>query len=160
MRARGAFAGGVAGLALAAAVAGCGGSGPHTPNLKKVPMVSGSRTVFQTMACDPGANAYCGIDLVVYNRAYRNSQEFLTAERNELHAHGWTDANGDVGPETAADSPGHKIHLTYASANGELDAIDYGWVKRPRSMTLALSNSIFVNTAALALEVEIDSGAT
>jgi hypothetical protein len=146
--------------ALALALAGCGSSSHHTPNLGKVPIVAGSRTVFRNVACDAGANAYCGIALVVYNRSYHSSEDLLAAERNELHAHGWTDANGDVGPETAADSPGHKIHLTYASANGELDAIDYGWVKRPRAMTLALSNSIFANTAALAMEVELDSGAT
>jgi hypothetical protein len=145
---------------LVAGLAGCGGSGPRKPKLAQLPLVAGARTVAQATQCDPGSAAYCAIHFVVLDRHYQTSEGFLKAERAVLHAHGWTDANADIGPETAADSPGHKLHLTYATAFGELDGIDFNWIKRPRNITMALSNSVFAHTPALAMLLEIDSGAT
>ena len=160
MRARRATALAVAGLVLAAGIAGCGSSSPRTPNIGQLPLVPGVRTVAKVTQCDPGAAAYCGVQFVVLNHRYRDSEEFLKSESALLHAHGWTDANADIGPETAADSPGHKLHLTYATAFGELDGIDFGWIKRPRNITIALSNSVFAHTPALAMLLEVDSGAS
>lgn len=160
MRARRAIATGVTAVGLAGLLAACGGSSSRGPDVSRVPLVSGARTVAKVTQCDPGAAAYCGVDLVLYDSRYHTSEDLLHAEREALHAGGWTDANAEVGPETAADSPGHKIHVTYAPASGELDAIDQRWVKRPRPITLALSNSMFQSTPALAMVVEIDSGAT
>ena len=85
------------------------------PEAAHVPLVAGARVVARTRQCDPGVSAYCAVQLVVYDRDYRTSNDFLLSERAELHAHGWTGANGDVGTESAADSPGHKLHLTYAA---------------------------------------------
>lgn len=107
--------------------------------------------------CDPGSDAYCAVDLVILGRGYHSSTELLISEHHELSAHGWTDSNADTGEESAADSPGHKLHLTYATASGDLDGIDQGWIKRPRPIALALSRSIFDGTAALSLMVEIGS---
>ena len=45
---------------------------------------------------------------------------------------GWTGANADTGQQRAADSPGHKLRLTYAPAAGDLQGIDLGWIKRSR----------------------------
>jgi hypothetical protein len=160
MSVRRATAAGLAALGLGAGIAACGSSGTHTPKLSQLPLVAGAHMVVQTTECDPGTNAYCGVQFVLYDRRYANSEALLKAERDALHAHGWTDANADIGPESAADSPGHKLHLTYATAGGELDGIDFGWIKRPRRVTLALSNSIFAHTPALSMLLEIDSGAT
>jgi hypothetical protein len=157
MRCRIAIMAVLAALGLAA----CGGSGDHVPNLAGLPLVPGSRIVARTQLCDPGADAYCAIEFAVYNRRYANSDDLFGAEKKLLHRHHWTDANGLVGPESAADSPGHKLHLTYATAGSELDATAEHYVTRPRSIVSALSNSFFgTSTPAMAMILELDSGAT
>jgi hypothetical protein len=163
MRLFSAWAGGLATLALAGGLAGCGGSGSssrHVPDLTRVPLVAGARVEARTQQCDPGAAAYCAVQLVVYDRNYRNSTDLLESERNFLHARGWTGANGDVGTESAADSPGHKLHLTYAAAGDELYGLDVHWITRPWPIWSALSNSIFDQTPALSLVVEAGNGST
>lgn len=153
----------IAGLALLAALglSACGGSGDHVPDLAGLPLVPGSRIVARVQKCDSGANAYCAIELAVYDKRYGNSDDLFGAEKKLLHAHHWTDANGLVGPESAADSPGHKLHLTYATANSELDAIDEHYVTRPWKLVSALSNALLGNsTPAMAMILELDSNAT
>lgn len=144
---------------LLTALAGCGGSGgKRTPNLARVPLVSGAHVVARVKECDSGASAYCAIQLVVADEAYHSADDFLLSERAYLHAHGWSGADGDTGEESAADSPGHKLHLTYATASGDLDGVDLGWIRRSRSVTLALSRAIFDRRAALSLLLETGSG--
>src|SRR5579875_2621684 len=110
----------------------CGGSGDHVPNLAGLPLVPGSRIVARVQQCDEGANAYCAIELAVYNRHYGNADDLFGAEKKLLHHDHWTDANGLVGPESAADSPGHKLHLTYATAGSELYSTAEHYVTRPK----------------------------
>ncbi len=157
MRCRIAITACLAALGLSA----CGGSSDHVPNLAGLPLVPGSRIVARVKQCDPGANAYCAIELAVYNRHYGNSDDLFGAEKKLLqHAH-WTNANGLVGPESAADSPGHKLHLTYAAAGSELYSTAEHYVKRPPSIVTALSNAIWgEGTPAMAMIVEVDSNAT
>lgn len=151
-------------LAFLLGLAGCGGSGharsTYVPDAGHVPLVAGAKVVARTRQCDPGANAYCAIELVVYDRKYSSSNDFLLAERKELHARGWTGANGDVGPESAADSPGHKLHLTYAAGGDELASLDFHWIQRPWPIWAALSNSIWDQAPALSLMVEAGNGST
>src|SRR5581483_11766857 len=97
-------------LPLAVALAACGSSKNHVPNVAQVPLVAGAKVVAKLQQCDPGAAAYCAIQLVVIDTRYQSSDDLLLSERAHLHAKGWTGANGDVGPESAADSPGHKLH--------------------------------------------------
>jgi hypothetical protein len=155
--------GALATLALLVGLSACGGSGSHpqhVPGVVHVPLVSGARVVARTRQCDPGANAYCAVQLVVYDHNYRTSNDFLLDERRFLHAHGWTGANGDVGPESAADSPGHKLHLTYAAAGDELSSLEFHWIQRPWPIWSALSSSIFDSTPALSLMLEDGNGST
>lgn len=161
MSLRATMTGAAAALVAAVALAACGGSSaPHVPNLAKLPLPPGARTVWRATDCDPGADAYCGVQLVVYDRDYRSSDDLMHAQRDLLHKHGWTDVNALVGPETAADSPGHKLHLTYATAGDELSVIEFKWVKRSKAMQHVLSQSIFDGTPALGMLLEFDSGAT
>ncbi len=68
---------------------------------------------------------------------------------------GWTGANAETGQQHAADSPGHKLRVTYATAFGDLLGIDRGWIKRSRTVTLALSRALFQRTAAMSMLLEI-----
>ena len=157
------WAGALATLALAGGLVGCGSSSSssrHLPDVAHVPLVAGAHVVTRTQQCDPGASAYCAVELVVYDRAYRTSDDFLHSERQALHAHGWTGANGDTGTESAADSPGHKLHLTYATAGGDLQGLDFHWISRPWPIWAALSNSIWDQAPALSLTLEAGNGST
>jgi hypothetical protein len=150
-------------LALVGGLAACGGSSSaprHVPDVTHVPLVAGANVVARTRQCDPGASAYCAVQLVVYDRNYRNSDDFLLSERKELHAHGWTGANGDTGTESAADSPGHSLHLTYATAGGDLQGLIFHWITRPWPIWSALSSSIFDHAPALSLLLEAGNGST
>ena len=53
-------------------------------------------------------------------RVTASSDDLLKGERDDLLAAGWTRVNGDTGDERAAQSPGHKLRVTYASASGDL----------------------------------------
>lgn len=104
--------------------------------------------------CDRGTNAYCALELVVVGHGYRSSQEMQRAERLLLKSHGWKRVNAPVGQELAADSPGGRLRVTYATDSQELEAIDLGWVKRPRALSLTLSRELFGHASALAMLVQ------
>jgi hypothetical protein len=141
--------------ALIVTLAGCGQSGAsHTPDLARLPLVRGARIVSQVRRCDPGANAFCGWELVVVNPRYRSSDALLRGEHRRLLKLGWTGANADTGEEHAADSPGRKLRLTYATAYGDLKGIDLGWIRRSRTVTLSLSRAMFEHASALSMLLE------
>jgi hypothetical protein len=143
-------------VALAIALGGCGGSsGAHTPDVRKLPLADGARAVAQTRVCDRGASAYCALELVVVDPRYATSAALVSAERARLKRDGWTGASGDTGDERAADSPGGKLRVTYATAYGELHGIDVGWVKRSRTTTLALSHAMFARASAMSILLEV-----
>lgn len=89
--------------------------------------------------------------MVASAQGYASSVDLQKAERLLLKKHGWVKVNAPVGQELAADSPGDHLRVTYAAANLELEAIDLGWIKRSRQVTLALSRQIFGHTSALAM---------
>jgi hypothetical protein len=144
-------------LALGMVVAGCGSSGAHVPEVAKLPLVPGTRIVAQARQCDRGANPYCAVEIVLVGRSYKTSQDLLAVERERLVSLGWTREGADTGNEHAADSPGHKLRVTYATALGDLTGIDLGWIKRPRRITLALSRAVFQRTAALSMMLELST---
>jgi hypothetical protein len=145
-------------VALAVAVAGCGGSsGTRIPDVRKLPLVDGARAVAQSRVCDRGASAYCALELVVVDPRYATSAALVSAEHAQLKRHGWTGANGDTGDERAADSPGGKLRVTYATAYGELKGIDLGWVKRSRTTALTLSHLFFRGVSAMSILLEVGS---
>lgn len=135
----------------ALALAGCGqGSSIGSP---KLPLVTGAQVVQQARLCDKGQHVFCGLYLVVYDGQSRGSQALMSAERRRLRALGWSVGQGDIGQEQSAVSPDHKYRLTYATADGELRAIDLGWVQRPSAVSLALARAMFNRTAALEITV-------
>lgn len=141
--------------ALIATLAGCGSSSPrHTPELAKLPLVGGARIVAEARRCDPGANAFCAWELVITDPRFRSSDALLLSEHNRLIGLGWSGANADTGDQHAADSPGHELRLTYATAYGDLKGIDLGWIERSRNVTLALSRALFTRDSTLSMLLE------
>jgi hypothetical protein len=148
---------GAALLALLA-LSGCGpSSSPSVPDVSKLPLVPGAEVVAKARQCDNGKASYCAVEIVVVGRSYKSSQDLLGVERERLVTLGWTREGADTGNEHAADSPGHKLRVTYATALGDLTGIDLGWIKRPQPITLALSHAVFQRTAALSMMLELST---
>jgi hypothetical protein len=140
-------------LVVAAIVAGCGGDAPRRPNLSAVPLVPGGRVVVRANACDAGANAYCALDVVFVNPNFKSAQALVTNERRWLKRSGWIRVSAQTGDELAADSPTDRLRVTYATAALDLKDIDLGWIKRPRAISLALSDAIYDGAAAMSINV-------
>jgi hypothetical protein len=145
-------------LALIAAVAGCGSSTQTTPKLADLPLVGGTRVIAQSIKCDKGVNAFCGLELVVVGPHFRDSNDLLLSEHLHLKSLGWTGANADIGGERAADSPGHKLHLTFGTADTDLRGTALGWIKRARTIQLTLSQQIFARVPSLSMLLEEGPG--
>lgn len=139
---------------LGLSLAGCGQGGAiGSPTL---PLVRGAQVVQQSRRCDKGQHVFCGLYEVVVDGRYRGAQALMSAERRHLKALKWSVGAGDIGQEQTAVSPDHKYRLTYATAEGELRAVDLGWVQRPSAVSVALANAMFGQTAAL--EVTVSAG--
>lgn len=146
----------VAALAIAVALAGCGGGGKtHGPNLGQLPLVDGVSVMAQVRQCDRGANAYCAIEMVVTDPSLRTSTDLVDQEHEKLRSHGWTGGAGDTAMQKAADSPGHKLRVTYATASGDLRGVDLGSIQRSRKITLALSRAMFNRAPAMSVMLEV-----
>jgi len=144
-------------IAVTTALAGCGqGGSDQAPALSKLPLVGG-RIVSQVRQCDPGANAYCALEFVLVDPHYSTSTALLASEQRSLRQRGWTSADGDFGQESAADSPGHKLRLSYGTAASELEGIDLGWIQRSRTIARSLSGTMFDRASALSLMLEAGS---
>jgi hypothetical protein len=142
----------------ALALAGCGQlSSRSAPQVSSIPLARGAKVVARNRRCDRGANPYCAVQLVVVGGRYHTSMRLLTEEQNHLASLGWTQTDGDAGDESAADSPGHKLRLTYATASDDLKGVDLGWIKRSRRITMALSQVMFARAPALSLMLETGS---
>ncbi|HEY6396024.1 MAG TPA: hypothetical protein VIX82_01085 [Solirubrobacteraceae bacterium] len=142
-------------LALGPALAGCGGGAQKIPTLADLPLVKGAAVVAHVRQCDHGASAYCAIELVVVDNHYHSSTELVVSEKQALRKMGWTRNGPDISQERAADSPNRNLRVTYATALGELTGIDLGWIQRPRTITLALSQSVFNRSPAMAVMLEL-----
>jgi hypothetical protein len=124
------------------------------PDSARLPLVSGAQIVQRVRQCDRGANAFCSLELVVVDPRYHNSLDLLTDEHQHLMSLGWTGANAEIGEERAADSPGHKLRVTFSTAGGDLKGIDLGWIHRSRKTALALSHALFDHSSALSVMLE------
>jgi hypothetical protein len=138
-------------LAVAVTVAGCGGDAPRRPSLSSVPIVAGGQVVARAQACDAGANAYCALDVVLVNRRFKTAQDLVVGERRWLKRNGWIRVSAQTGDELAANSPGDRLRVTYATPALDLKDIDLGWIKRPRPIALALSDAILDGSPAMSL---------
>src|SRR5580704_17589472 len=143
-------------LTGAGVLAGCGGNGgTRAPTLGKLPLAAGSQVVARVKKCDRGQNAYCALELVVVNRDYQNSWALVAGERRSLSQGGWTQTHADTGDEHAAQSPGDKLRVTYATAMGELKDVVLGWITRSHTISVALSKTIFARAAAMSVLLEL-----
>jgi hypothetical protein len=150
--------GALASLALAAILAGCGASAPQrTPVAGDVPLVPGAEIAVQARACDRGSRVYCAVDLVVVDHHYVSSDNLARDESHVLQKHGWSLADGDTGLQSGANSRGHKLRLTFATATGDLRQIDLGQISRPWPIIYALSNTMFDRAAAMSIMLEVGS---
>jgi hypothetical protein len=149
------LAGGIGAAAAALALAACGQSGSRaTPDVAHVPLVGGATVLASTRACDKGANAFCGVQLVIADSRFGSSTVLMHSERKTLEARGWSISDGEIIDEKAAESPGHKLRLTYATASTDLKGVDLGWIRRSRPIALALSRTMFARAPALSLMLE------
>lgn len=144
----------VAALALGLAGAGCGQSaGSRVPSLDRVPLIPRTRVVAHVTRCDPGANRYCAVQLVVVG-SYASSEALLKQERKYLQSLGWKLVGAQTGDERAAESPEHRYHLVFATAALDLKDWDLGWVKRSPMIALALSQTMINRQPALSMMLE------
>jgi hypothetical protein len=149
----------VGAIAPVLALAGCGsGANRGPPKLGQLPLVPGSKVVAQAIQCDKGANAFCGLELVVVNPRYKTSEDLVNAEHDLVHKSGWPGVGADTGDQRAAESPGHKLRVTYATAYGDLQGVDLGWIRRKAYIAKALSRTLFDHSSAMS--VELDRGSS
>jgi hypothetical protein len=147
-----------AGVVLAAIVAivvvvtvtGRGGT-PRAIGLKDVPLVPGTRVQTVARSCDRGVHPYCSLQVVIVGERYQTSQALRDAYRAKLLKLGWTTAEGPDGDETAADSPGHELRLTYATAYEDLLGVDSNWIQRTATISHALSAAMFGRAPTLSI---------
>jgi hypothetical protein len=145
--------------ALAALLAGCGASSANrVPTLTRLPLADGARVVVRIQRCNEGTAAYCSLQLVVATTGSETSRQLMTDEIGTLRRRGWRYVNPTTGLERAADSPGGRLHVIFATANGDLEAIDLGWIRRARPVTLALSRALFTHTPTLSMLLEDGTG--
>jgi hypothetical protein len=139
------------------ALVGCGGqtATQRTPTVDKLPLIPGAHISLRVQRCDMGANAFCGWELLVIAPRYRSSDDVVKSEHRLLMKSGWTGADADAGEQRAADSPGHKLRVTYATPSADLIGIDQGSTKRSRKLTLALSQAIFNRQSAMSMLLEV-----
>jgi hypothetical protein len=144
--------------ALVLALAGCGEtSSPNSPDISRLPLVVGAHVVAVVKQCDRGANGFCSVTAVIVDRRFTSSGALVASERRYLSRLGWTYSAGDNGDERAAESPGHKLRVTYATAAGDLAGIDEGWIKRPQSIALALDRQFIDGTPTMSVMIEAGS---
>lgn len=143
----------LSGLALAGC--GSGGSSPRQLALSQIPLVPGATIVTQARQCDSGTNAFCAVQAVIVDKQAHSSGDLVTNEHSQLHKLGWTTSAGDDGDERAADSPGHKIRVTYATALDDLIGLDEKWIKRPWPIWAGLYQSMYNRTPAMSIMVEV-----
>ena len=133
-----------------ALITGRGGT-PRAIGLRNIPLLADTRVVTQVRSCDRGVHPYCAIQVVVVGDRYASSAALRAAYAQQLAKLGWTTAKGPDGNETAADSPGHQLRLTFATAYEDLLGVDSNWVQRTAEVSHALSNTMFNRSPALSL---------
>jgi hypothetical protein len=124
------------------------------PSAADIPLLPGAEIAVKAHACDHGSRVYCAVDLVVVDHHYLSSDNLAKDEGHVLQKHGWSLADGDTALQTAANSPGHKLRLTFATATGDLRQIDLGQINRPWPITYGLSSTMFDRTAAVSMRLE------
>jgi hypothetical protein len=138
------------------ALAGCGSATSTRPaNLRQLPLVPGGQIVSRAKQCDTGSNAFCALEAVVVDRSASNSGALTAAEDRLLHRLGWKSSAGDDGVEVAANSPGQKLRVTFATAIDDLIGLDEHWIKRATSIEMALDRTLVDRAPAMSVMLEV-----
>lgn len=137
-------------VAVLIVASGRGGT-PRDIGLRNIPMVPGTHVLTQVRSCDPGVHAYCALQVVIVGDRYRTSQALRKTYGARLHTLGWTTTKGPDGNETAADSPGHELRLTFATAYEDLLGIESNWIQRTAAISHSLSSVMFDRAPALSI---------
>jgi hypothetical protein len=137
-------------VAVVIVATGRGGT-PRAIGLKDVPMVTGARVMTRVRSCDRGASRYCALQVVIVGGRYPTSQALRTTYGAALLKQGWTTTKGPDGNETAADSPGHELRLTFATAYEDMLGIDSNWIQRTAAISHSLSSAMFDRAPALSI---------
>jgi len=137
-------------VAVLVATTGRGGT-PRAIGLKDIPMVPGTRVTSTVRSCDRGVHAYCSLQVVIAGERYRTSRALRNAYGANLLKLGWTTTKGPDGNETAADSPGHEVRLTFATAYEDLLGVDSNWIQRTPAISHSLSAAMFQRTPTLSV---------
>jgi hypothetical protein len=141
------------------ALAGCGSNtSSRSLSVRQIPLVPGAKIVTQARVCDGGSNPYCALEVVAVDRNVSSSGALTASEDRLLHRLGWKSSAGDDGDEAAANSPGQKLRITFASAFADLLGIDEHWITRSTKVEMALDRTMFERTPAMSLMLEL--GAT
>ncbi len=122
-----------------------------------MPLVDGAQVIARVRSCDRGDNAYCALQLVVVGQGFRSSTDLLAGEARRLRALGWTSTIGDTPRERSADSPGHRLRLSYARASDDLFSWDQGTLRRRPGIARALGYAMFRRAPALSLMLQTGS---
>ena len=142
----------VVAVAIVVVTTGRGGT-PRAIGLKDIPMIAGTRVMTRARSCDRGVHSYCALQVVLVGDRHQTSQALRVAYRAHLHKLGWTTTMGPDGNETAADSPGHELRLTFATAFEDLLGVDSNWIQRTAEVTHSLSSTMFDRAPALSIMV-------
>jgi hypothetical protein len=132
------------------ATTGRGGT-PRAIGLRNIPLPAGTRVVTRVRSCDRGVNPYCALQVVIVGDRYPSSTALRAAYGQQLASLGWTTAKGPDGNETAADSPGHELRLTFATAYEDLLGVDSKWIQRTSAVSHSLSTTMFDRAPALSI---------
>jgi hypothetical protein len=139
-------------LAVAVVIATTGRGGtPRAIGLRNIPLPAGTRVATNVRSCDRGINPYCSLQVVLVGDRYPSSTALRAAYGQQLAKLGWTVAKGPDGNETAADSPGHELRLTYATAYEDLLGVDSKWIQRTAGISHSLSTAMFDRAPALSI---------
>lgn len=151
---------GLLAAAAAAGVAGCGqGSPPGALAARGLPLVAGTRVIVQARRCDGGAHPYCARQLVIVGRPgrYPSSGALMRAEGARLRRAGWSGSEGDTIHEAAAESPGHRLRVTYAEGSEDLLSIEQARIERAPAVARALSRELFARAPVLSIMLQAGS---
>jgi hypothetical protein len=127
------------------------GGTPRDIGLKNIPMVPGTRVLTTVRSCDPGVHPYCSLQVVITGDRYQSSQALRKTYGANLIKLGWTTTKGPDGNETAADSPGHELRLTFATAYEDLLGVDSNWIQRTAAISHSLSTAMFNRAPTLSI---------
>jgi hypothetical protein len=139
-------------LAVAIVVVATGRGGTQREiGITNIPMPPGTRVMTTVRSCDRGVHSYCALQVVIVGDRYRTSEGLRQIYGAQLHKLGWTTTKGPDGNETAADSPGHELRLTFATAYEDLLGIDSNWIQRTPTISHSLSSAMFDRAPTLSL---------